>query len=93
MRAWAARPPADLDTSVAHPARVYEYWLGGKDNFAADRANCPAESLSSVDTCRAPSRRSGAADPAADDYRPQRHAFALFSLPATGRVPITSRSG
>ena len=27
-----------LDTSVAHPARVYNYWLGGKDNFAADRA-------------------------------------------------------
>ena len=29
--------PASLDTSVAHPARVYDYWLGGKDNFAADR--------------------------------------------------------
>ncbi len=28
---------AKLDTSVAHPARVYDYWLGGKDNFAADR--------------------------------------------------------
>jgi hypothetical protein len=27
----------DFDTSVAHPARVYDYWLGGKDNFAADR--------------------------------------------------------
>ena len=26
-----------LDTSVAHSARVYNYWLGGKDNFAADR--------------------------------------------------------
>src|SRR6266496_767235 len=26
-----------LDTSVAHPARVYDYWLGGTDNFAADR--------------------------------------------------------
>jgi hypothetical protein len=25
------------DTSVAHPARVYGYWLGGKDNFPADR--------------------------------------------------------
>ncbi len=29
--------PAELDTTVAHPARVYDYWLGGKDNFAADR--------------------------------------------------------
>jgi S-adenosyl methyltransferase len=26
-----------LDTSRAHPARRYNYWLGGKDNFAADR--------------------------------------------------------
>jgi SAM-dependent methyltransferase len=26
-----------IDTSVAHAARVYDYWLGGKDNFAADR--------------------------------------------------------
>src|SRR5437764_12400851 len=28
---------AVIDTSTAHPARVYDYWLGGKDNFAADR--------------------------------------------------------
>src|SRR2546423_3276918 len=26
-----------FDARVAHPARVYDYWLGGKDNFAADR--------------------------------------------------------
>jgi O-methyltransferase involved in polyketide biosynthesis len=26
-----------FDVSVAHPARIYNYWLGGKDNFAADR--------------------------------------------------------
>ena len=26
-----------FDTSVAHPARVYAYWLGGKDHFPADR--------------------------------------------------------
>jgi SAM-dependent methyltransferase len=30
-------PPPVIDTSVAHPARVYDYWLGGKDNFEADR--------------------------------------------------------
>jgi len=24
-----------FDPTVAHPARVYEYWLGGKDNFGA----------------------------------------------------------
>ena len=28
---------AGINTSVAHPARVYDYLLGGKDNFAADR--------------------------------------------------------
>jgi S-adenosyl methyltransferase len=27
----------DIDTTIAHPARVYDYWLGGKDNFAVDR--------------------------------------------------------
>ncbi|NMO49808.1 hypothetical protein HH310_01155 [Actinoplanes sp. TBRC 11911] len=28
---------AQLNPGVAHPARRYDYWLGGKDNFAADR--------------------------------------------------------
>jgi hypothetical protein len=28
----------DLRTDVAHPARIYDYLLGGKDNFQADRA-------------------------------------------------------
>jgi hypothetical protein len=27
----------ELDTRHAHSARVYNYWLGGKDNYAADR--------------------------------------------------------
>ena len=27
----------DFDTSVPQIARIYDYWLGGKDNFAADR--------------------------------------------------------
>jgi len=36
-RARRAARIAQIDTSVAHPARVYDYWLGGKDNFAADR--------------------------------------------------------
>ncbi|MFC1402012.1 MULTISPECIES: SAM-dependent methyltransferase [Streptacidiphilus] len=31
-------PSADLHPEVAHPARVYDVWLGGKDNFASDRA-------------------------------------------------------
>jgi hypothetical protein len=28
----------EFDTSVAHQARMYDYLLGGKDNYAADRA-------------------------------------------------------
>jgi hypothetical protein len=27
----------DLDTSVANAARMWNYWIGGKDNFLADR--------------------------------------------------------
>jgi SAM-dependent methyltransferase len=30
--------PLPFDTSVAHQARMYDYLLGGKDNYAADRA-------------------------------------------------------
>ncbi len=30
--------PIEIDTGVAHSARVYDYLLGGKDHFAADRA-------------------------------------------------------
>ena len=35
---WDPGPDSRLDVSVAHIARVYNYWLGGKDHFAADRA-------------------------------------------------------
>jgi S-adenosyl methyltransferase len=31
-------PPAGLDVSTPHPARVRNYWLGGRDFFAADKA-------------------------------------------------------
>jgi S-adenosyl methyltransferase len=30
--------PLLFDTSLPHFARIYDYWLGGKDNFAVDRA-------------------------------------------------------
>jgi hypothetical protein len=31
------REVSEIDTSVAHPARVYDYLLGGTDNFEVDR--------------------------------------------------------
>jgi hypothetical protein len=30
-------PGVPFDPSIPHPARVYDYWLGGKDHFPADR--------------------------------------------------------
>jgi hypothetical protein len=30
-------PTGGIDTSVPNVARMYDYWLGGKDHFAADR--------------------------------------------------------
>jgi hypothetical protein len=32
-----SQPPAGIDATVATAARMYDYWLGGHDNFAADR--------------------------------------------------------
>jgi S-adenosyl methyltransferase len=31
-------PIAGIDTSIPHSARIWNYWLGGKDNYAVDRA-------------------------------------------------------
>ena len=48
-----ADSPGEIDTSVAHVARVYDYLLGGKDNYAADRA--VAEATLKVNPDLAPS--------------------------------------
>jgi S-adenosyl methyltransferase len=29
--------PPGVDTSVSHSARIWDYWLGGKDNYQVDR--------------------------------------------------------
>jgi SAM-dependent methyltransferase len=36
-RAAGDRPPPGIDATVPTAARMYDYWLGGHDNFAADR--------------------------------------------------------
>ncbi|MGW4892383.1 SAM-dependent methyltransferase [Kitasatospora sp. NPDC004240] len=36
-RAEDWQPPRELDTGIPHTARMYDYYLGGKDNFEADR--------------------------------------------------------
>ncbi len=40
-----------IDNGVPHSARIYDYWLGGKDNFAADRAVAEAL-ISAIPTVR-----------------------------------------
>ena len=30
-------PPAAIDTTVPHSPRIWNYWLGGRDNYAVDR--------------------------------------------------------
>ena len=32
-----SKPVPPFDTTIPNAARMYDYWLGGKDNFAADR--------------------------------------------------------
>src|SRR5246127_4670797 len=46
--------PAEIDTSRPHSARIYDYYLGGKNHFAADR-EVAEKSLASI-----PSGRIGA---------------------------------
>ncbi len=49
------RTQADLQTDRAHPARVYDCLLGGKDNFAADR-EAAAQNLKVNPNARIPPR-------------------------------------
>ncbi|MFJ8741037.1 SAM-dependent methyltransferase [Embleya sp. NPDC127516] len=37
LDAESALPERKIDTEVAHTARVWNYWLGGKDNYPVDR--------------------------------------------------------
>ena len=34
---WQCGAVPEIRSDIPHPARIYDYWLGGKDNFAADR--------------------------------------------------------
>ena len=48
----AQRIPPEINTNVPQSARVYDYWLGGKDHFPADRAlgDAIAEALPTIRT-------------------------------------------
>jgi hypothetical protein len=49
----------EIDTSKAHPARMYDYLLGGKDHFAADR-DAIANLLKAVPNARTGARENRA---------------------------------
>ena len=48
----AQQVPPEINTHVPQSARVYDYWLGGKDHFPADRAlgDAIAEALPTIRT-------------------------------------------
>jgi S-adenosyl methyltransferase len=46
--------PPEIDTSSPHPARVYDYLIGGKSNFAADRETAAKVLLKSPNARIAP---------------------------------------
>src|ERR1700689_2834546 len=50
-----ARGDSGIDAKAAHPARVYDYWLGGKDNFEADRV-AGEETIAAYPSIRASAR-------------------------------------
>ncbi|MFA1548962.1 SAM-dependent methyltransferase [Actinomadura chokoriensis] len=37
VRSGESQQPSNVDSSVPHTARVWNYWLGGKDNYIVDR--------------------------------------------------------
>lgn len=55
----AVRTQADLQTDRPHPARVYDFLLGGKDNFAADR-EAAAQGMKANPNSRIPPRENRA---------------------------------
>jgi S-adenosyl methyltransferase len=48
-------PPPQIDVSIAHPARIYDFLLGGKDNYEADRE--VAQHMLAINPQAAPSAR------------------------------------
>jgi hypothetical protein len=54
-----AELPPEIDTSRPHPARIYDYYLGGKNHFAADRRTAEAV-LAAAPTARTVARENRA---------------------------------
>jgi S-adenosyl methyltransferase len=46
--AGAGQEPMPFDTTTAHIARVYDFWLGGKDNISQMASRCPYKGRTAV---------------------------------------------
>ena len=67
-----ARDIPEINTNVPHPARVHNYFLGGEDNFEADRAAAEAAIKAFPKTAR------GTAPPGNDPVRHPQSATGAF---------------
>ena len=84
---WA---PSGIDTSVPSPARIYDYLLGGKDNFAADRETA-RQALQAWPTIRTAARENRAFVGRAVKYLAEERGITQFidlgsGLPGVGNV-------
>jgi len=82
--------PTEVDTSRPHPARIYDYLLGGKDNFAADRETA-AVALEAWPSARTAARENRAFLGRAVRYLAEEAGIAQFldigsGLPSVGNV-------
>jgi hypothetical protein len=82
--------PSEIDPSKPHPARVYDYLLGGKDNFAADRETAK-KALAALPSLRTGSRENRAFLGRAVRYLAAEEGIAQFldlgsGLPTVGNV-------
>jgi hypothetical protein len=71
-----------FDPTKPNIARVWDYWLGGKDNFAADREL--AEKMLAVHppTARMPGRIASSSGGPSATWRPAASGSSLTSAPA-----------
>ncbi|HEX6468774.1 MAG TPA: hypothetical protein VF069_06720 [Streptosporangiaceae bacterium] len=74
--ATADRPPVDLNTNVPRIAGIYDYWLGGKDNYFAGPLTIPltlSRGTSTAGSCSplasSPRRCGAPGDPPAGEPR------------------------
>ncbi|HZG88997.1 MAG TPA: SAM-dependent methyltransferase [Pseudonocardia sp.] len=83
--------PPGVDTSRPHPARRYDYWLDGKDNYAADRASAEEIEQNAFPTVRLSARENRQFLGRAVSYLAEREGIRQFldigaGLPAANNV-------